>query len=280
MPLYGQADAGAIWNRTVNKFFTDPTPDGLGLERSTHDPCVYSKEVGPDERVSGPLYVDDGRLYCDPTPKAREESKRIREDLTEKFDIEWGEVNPEEDQFLGGNRISHTPHVATTKCYSYIRKRLVKDYLGGDVSITKERPASWGQLPADDATLMKAWESAMVTRTPASPELTKRYMSAYGAGLHAVKFRPEIAAVMSLLGACLTFPTEELYQCLLRVLVYLGRNDQLGVTFSKHAPNAKELVCYADSNWSTMRSTTGYVIFLAGGAVSSVSRRQHLLRLH
>ena len=119
----------------------------------------------------------------------------------------------------------------------------------------------------------------MMTRTPASKEFTTKYMSAYGAALHAVKFRPEIAAAMSLLGACLTFPTEELYQCLLRVMVYLGRNDQLGITYSCHAPNAKELVCYADSNWSTMRSTTGFVIFLAGAAISFVSRRQHCITM-
>ena len=29
-PLYGQADAGAIWNRTLNDFLVAPEPVGLG----------------------------------------------------------------------------------------------------------------------------------------------------------------------------------------------------------------------------------------------------------
>jgi hypothetical protein len=94
-----------------------------------------------------------------------------------------------------------------------------------------------------------------------------------------VKFRPEIAAAMGLLGACLTFPTEELYECLKRIVVYLGRTRRLGVTYSKHAPGANELVAYADSNWSEMRSTTGYVVMLAGAVISFASRRQHCISM-
>ena len=89
----------------------------------------------------------------------------------------------------------------------------------------------------------------MATRTPASTELTKRYGSLFGALLHAVKFRPEIAAALGLLGSCLTFPTEELYECLMHVLVYLGRSRNVGITFSAHMPNADQLRSYADSNW-------------------------------
>ena len=55
-PLYGQGDAGAIWNRTINEYLEKE----MGFVRSYHDPCVYTKLEG---RILLPLYVDDGRLY-------------------------------------------------------------------------------------------------------------------------------------------------------------------------------------------------------------------------
>ena len=39
----------------------------------------------------------------------------------------------------------------------------------------------------------------------------------------------------------MTFPKAALLACAVRVLVYLGRTRQLGVTYSKHAPNARRL---------------------------------------
>ena len=65
----------------------------------------------------------------------------------------------------------------------------------------------------------------------------------------------------------------------MHVLVYLGRNSNLGVTYSAHVAGAKEIKVYADSNWSTTRSTTGYVIFLGGAAIAHASRRQHCITM-
>ena len=39
------------------------------------------------------------------------------------------------------------------------------------------------------------------------------------------------------------------------------------------------LSAYADSNWSEMRSTTGFVVMLAGSVVSFASRRQHCISM-
>ena len=39
------------------------------------------------------------------------------------------------------------------------------------------------------------------------------------------------------------------------------------------------LDAYWDANWGTTRSTTGYVIMLAGGQVSSAFRRQHCITM-
>ena len=53
-----------------------------------------------------------------------------------------------------------------------------------------------------------------------------------------------------------------------------GRTRQLGITYSKHAPNARRLYARADANWRSTRSTTGYCIFLGGAAIATCCQRQ------
>ena len=55
VPLYGEADAGRIWNRTaVNQLV-----HVQGFTQSEFDPCLFFKVVIA-ERVDIALYVDDG----------------------------------------------------------------------------------------------------------------------------------------------------------------------------------------------------------------------------
>jgi len=306
-PLYGQADAGAIWNRTFNEFCVRGNPhlqphtgdthaaeivtvehadamaaagapaakdDGLGFDRCPHDPCVYSRTVGSDEdRVTMPIYVDDGRLIWDPTPAARTAAKEDIAKLTGRFDIKFGDEDPIDDYFLGANRTScHKRDVITIRATSYI-DAMVERYLNGSLTASKEQPSSWSHVPADDA-LVHAYETAIATRTPADARLYADYNSLVGSLRHAVKYRPEISAAMDLLGCCLTFPTQELLICARRVLVYLGRTRNLGTRYSKHAPRAYELHARADANWRTTRSTSGWVIFLAGAGIAHGCLRQ------
>ena len=285
-PFYGQTDAGAIWNRTINTTFTsNEPPDGCGLTRCPQDPCVYATNVAANDasrstegQVNNTLYVDDGRLAWDPDDAAKGKVRDIKGKLTEKYGIEFGADDPPETHFLGSNILTHASRkVASVRAYSYIDK-MVNQYAGGDVSPCKRFPAHWSSTPADEV-LVRAYEAAVATRTPASPELTKRFGSLFGALLHAVKFRPEIAAALQLLGSCLTFPTEELYECAMHVLVYLGRNKNLGATFSAHGTDAGKVKVYADSNWNITRSVTGFVILLAGAYIVAVCRRQHCITM-
>ena len=55
VPLYGEADAGRIWNRTaVNQLV-----NVQGFTQSEFDPCYFFK-LKDGERVDIALYVDDG----------------------------------------------------------------------------------------------------------------------------------------------------------------------------------------------------------------------------
>ena len=55
VPLYGEADAGRIWNRTLVKQLTEVQQ----FQQSEFDPCYFFKLKG-GERVDIALYVDDG----------------------------------------------------------------------------------------------------------------------------------------------------------------------------------------------------------------------------
>ena len=55
VPLYGEADAGRIWNRTA----VHQLVRVQGFTQSEYDPCYFFKEVS-GERVDIALYVDDG----------------------------------------------------------------------------------------------------------------------------------------------------------------------------------------------------------------------------
>ena len=281
-PFYGQTDAGAIWNRTINETLTsDKPPHGCGFTRCPQEPSLYATNVADSEpggQVNNTLYVDDGRLGWDDDSRAQAKAREVQKKLNSRYGIAFGDDDPEETHFLGANIITHKSRkVASVRATSYI-DLMVKRYADGDVSPCKRFPAHWSSTPADE-TLKREWEAAIATRTPASKELTKAYGSLFGALLHAVKFRPEIAAALGLCGSALTFPTEPLYECLMHVLVYLGRSRNLGTTFSAHAANADVLHAFADSDWSVTRSTTGYVIMLAGAAIVAASRRQHCITM-
>ena len=275
-PLYGQGDAGAIWNRTMNQCLESECK----LPRCPQEPCVYSAEFGTKEagRVNHILYVDDGRLYYDNTASARKAKDDITQILHDRFGVEMGPENPEEDYFLGANRTSVDRHVATVRATTYIRTMVERYIPDGDIGPNSKFPAHWSYSPADE-TLTKAWDAAVATRTPGSKSEIRRYQELFGSLLHVVKYRPEIACAMGKLGSCMTFPTDELYQCMMRVLIYLARSPRMGTTFSAHTENAKKLVAYADSDWGVTRSTTGFVIFLCGAIIAGASRRQHCISM-
>ena len=145
-------------------------------------------------------------------------------------------------------------------------------------SSSKRFPGSYGDTPAG-VDLTANYEAAVTLRPEPTDKLKKRYGSLFGALLHAITWRPEISAALGLCGTCLTICTEELYANLECVLIYLTHTKKIGTTFSAHTDGAKKLRAYADANWTTTRSTTGFVIMLAGGALTHASRRQHCISM-
>ena len=217
-------------------------------------------------------------MYYNHNDKAKATADRISKQLADRFKVEVKPADPAEHYFLGANRVSTSRNVAHISATSYIRQMVDRYIPDGDTGPNVKFPAHWSYSPADDS-LVKAWEAAVAARTPGSKEDIKRYQELFGSLLHVIKYRPEISTAMGKLGSCMTFPTEELYNCMLRVLIYLARSPKMGTTFSAHVDEAKKLIAFADSDWGITRSTTGYCIMLAGACVMAGSRRQHCISM-
>ena len=56
MPVYGEADAGRIWNRTLVKQLTQVQK----FQQSKYDPCYFWKHLDDGTRMDFVMYVDDG----------------------------------------------------------------------------------------------------------------------------------------------------------------------------------------------------------------------------
>ena len=80
------------------------------MTRGDAEPCIYDRRVGAgdDEHVNMSLYVDDGKLYCDPTKAAREEADRIQNKLKSRWDVKFQERNQFETFMLSANIRRHS----------------------------------------------------------------------------------------------------------------------------------------------------------------------------
>ena len=266
-PLYGQADAGRIWQRTIHKQFMKQ-----GYTRSEYDPCYYYKHY-PDGGFMGIcLYVDDG--FCDMTHDCAAAEADLTA-LAQAFDIK---VKRETDYFLGTNVEDNSPSEMKLSAMTYIRS-MVKKYIPGyyDDPNVAGRPRY--PTPAD-AKLDRSYEAALERPPPIPPKEVTAYGSLVGALIYAIPCgRPDIAYAVGILARCLTFPTADLMTCALRVLTYLEQNAMEGLTFDGSLTDASVLHAYSDSNWTSSHSTTGFMLVLAGVTICYSSKRQKCIAL-
>jgi hypothetical protein len=141
-------------------------------------------------------------------------------------------------------------------------------------------------------------EGAKPTATPATPgqrlnklsseeELTQEpYRSLVGSLLYlSMHTRPDITYAVSELSKHCASPGAQHWVAAKRVLRYLCGTRTLGLEFRKEA--GMELTAAADSDWaggwndqtSEARSTSGYVITIAGSVISARSKRQNCVAL-
>lgn len=148
------------------------------------------------------------------------------------------------------------------------------NYIDNLVSRTGLSEAKIAKTPMDPGYLKNNMESKPL-------EDSTKFRAVVGALLYvAVCARPDIAASTAILGRKFSAPTETDWTAAKRVIRYLKGTKNWSLRLGGEK---QELKAFSDSDWagdqSTRKSTTGFVIYYAGGAVSWVSRRQACVTL-
>ena len=91
--MYGEADAGRIWNRTLVQQLVDVQK----FKQSQYDPCYFYKQLADDTRMDLVMYVDDGYVVDSSSPLADKELQILHQAFT--IDIKPAKF------FLGNNII-------------------------------------------------------------------------------------------------------------------------------------------------------------------------------
>ena len=76
--MYGEADAGRIWNRTLVKQLVDVQ----GFKQSEYDPCYFRKLLADGSRIDLVMYVDDGYVVDSSSPLADAELQQLHDAFT------------------------------------------------------------------------------------------------------------------------------------------------------------------------------------------------------
>lgn len=249
--LYGLKQSPRCWNKCFGQFLTD-----LGFVASEADPCLYIRER-KGKKLLIALYVDDGLIAAND----QHDSEMFIKELRAKFKISVGEVSC----FLGLEIERRSDNSITVSQKGYAGKILQR--FGFDEC----KPVATPMLK-DSGTHQKPED----TTSPNFP-----YRQAVGALMYLmVGTRPDIAYSVGFLSRSLENPSAEDIVRVKRVFRYIAGTVRYGITY-RATDTRGILQCYSDSDFGgcteTGRSTSGYVMMYAGGAISWRSQRQAIV---
>ena len=258
--LYGLKQASNLYFNNIEKWLL-----AYGFKTVGPDGCTF-RLVRGDEEVILSLYVDDGVVASNSEGLCQQFLTDLGKEfeLSDIDDLSW---------YLGiAVNYDRSTGVTTLGQESYI------DQILDRFNMTDCNPSPLPHNP--NQTLTKA-------HCPAVPdkEQLKLYQQLVGALLWvSVVTRPDISHAV---GQCAKFmcnPGPEHVSAARLILKYLKGTKSDKLTYTRmSSPEANRLVCFTDSDHAgcvnTKRSTTGYVVFLNGAAVSWQSRRQAVCAL-
>ncbi|KAG6617006.1 Retrovirus-related Pol polyprotein from transposon TNT 1-94 [Phytophthora cinnamomi] len=248
--LYGTKQAARQWNSKLNKHL-----ESQGFRRSAADPCVYVRRSGSKFSIIV-VYVDDLMIFS----KTKADITGIKEALKREFSIkELGEL-----KYCLGIEIhrDRESKVIIMNQRAYIQRLAEKFGVENCKAV---------HTPADsNSKLVKPSEDEVFA--PKYP-----YRELVGALMYlATCTRPDIAQAVGEVAKFCEYYNKSHWVAAKRILKYLKTTQDLGLVFNGRTKG--ELFGYADANWAgdldTRRSTTGYVFFLNGSAISWKSKRQ------
>jgi hypothetical protein len=245
--LYGLKQSPMSWNRVLDEFLKTE-----GLIRTSADYGVYIKKTDSFNLIVT-TYVDDLLIASENLDIII----NFKKSMTQRFEMsDLGEMKYilgiEVLQLNGSIKITQTNYIA----------ELIKNFKLDDAR-TYNTP-------------MEANIKLIKNESDKKP-LEHPYASLIGSLLYLSNCtRPDITFAVNKLSSYNSNPNETHWKCAMRVLRYLKKTSELGITYSKS--NDFILNGFSDADWAndldTRRSTTGYFVTLNKNPISWNSKRQ------
>ncbi|XP_073309965.1 secreted RxLR effector protein 161-like [Primulina huaijiensis] len=227
------------------------------------DDCVYHKFRG-SKHICLVLYVDDILLASNDI-ELLHDTKRF---LAKNFEMkDLGDasfvlgIQIHRDRSRGILRLSQKGYIDKV-----LKQYGMQDCKPTDTSVAKGDKFSLKQCPKND------FQEKEMQKIP--------YSSAVGSLMYAqVCTRPDIAYVTGMLGRYLSNLGVEHWKAVKRVLRYLQRTKDYMLIYQRS--DQLEIIGYTDSDFAgcqdSMKSTSGYIYLIAGGAIFLKSAKQSLI---
>ena len=269
-PIYGMAQAGRRWQRTLYPWLLEQLGDNAQLHSNNNVFSVTRENMvngaRRTERLIVGCYVDDLFILS-----SHRDAGSLYDQFTSALQARW-QVDDEGDvSDLLGIEISASSGHVQLKQTQYIEKMASEWFKDGVPSTVQSNKA-----PAD-VTLPQEVCDALCDVSVRDASAVRSYQSLVGALLYAaMNTRPDVAYSVGMLCRAMSKPTPELFAAALRVLGYLYRTRDIGLRYEHDGKPPRGM---SDSDWATHRSTTGWVFIYNSAAISWSSRKQDSIAL-
>jgi hypothetical protein len=251
--LYGGRASGRHWYEKLRSWF-----ESNGFAVSEWDPCLFLKRNPDGTFHYVAVYVDDlVHVYTD---------EAGYESVIAKYKAEflgYSDLGPLREIFNA--EVDCNDKFVTLTQTRYI-EALAEQWLPETETFKTYTPALTNLQD-----VVKAAAESEVGRLGAEDH--EKYRAIVGAVLYvATVCRPDISNAVGLLSRVLETPSEACLSAAMRVLRYLKTTKVLGLRWTVGATT--ELTGMSDSDWAVVKSTSGYVFFMAKAAIAYIAKKQ------
>jgi len=252
--IYGLKQGARQWYLKLSEVMQQ-----IGFSKVRNEPCVYIFKCG-DDRIMVPCYVDDLHIVC----KSKDNAAYIKQELSKHFQIR--DLGPTK-WFLG----MHITRDRSKRTLSLSSHQYCVDMLE-ELDMADCHPLNTPMA----AGLILSKE--MCPQTDADKEFMrdKPYQRAVGKlNYLALTTRPDISYTVSRLARYSSNPGPEHWKAVKHVLRYIQGTLDYKLSYGP-SPHPTQLSTFSDADFARDtdkgKSTTGWVVLMAGGAVSWCSK--------
>ena len=257
--IYGLKQASRQWNKRF-----DDEIKKFGFTQNQDEPCVYQKASGSYVTFLI-LYVDDILLMGNNIPMLQDVKSYLGRCFAMK---DLGEA-----AYILGIKIyrDRSRRLIGLSQNAYIEKILKKYFMEN---------SKRGTIPMQEKLKLSKSQGA---ETPADKERMQRvpYASAIGSIMYAVRCtRPDVAFAQNITSRFQQNPGELHWTAVKNILKYLRNTKDMFLVYGGDMKRELRVSCYTDAGYLTdaddLKSQTGYVFILNGGAVDWKSTKQSI----